>query len=199
MAVARLPQNNGFRFVWAPVVLGVQYEGFLPHSQWQLCECQWTAADGINPYHGQLWRIVQLELSFGSRQHHSLAMSPVCEKFNTDVGTGKTCLWSGVWFASVPHFRCIDTDGLWSLFSSCGDDVSCVSMPAWIATCQLVASSGCIWFWIRGLLWVRIVGIVRPVISIGIRRPGQRMVEGGVKVFRNSDLDIEWTRVADRV
>jgi len=37
-------------------------------------------------------------------------------------------------------------------------------------------------------------GIIRPII--GIRRPGQRMVEGGVKVFRNSDLDIE---VADRV
>jgi len=28
------------------------------------------------------------------------------------------------------------------------------------------------------------VGIIRPIISKGIRRPGQRMVEGGVKVFR---------------
>jgi len=37
-------------------------------------------------------------------------------------------------------------------------------------------------------------GIIRPII--GIMRPGQRMVEGGVKVFRNSDIDIE---VADRV
>ena len=178
MEVASLPQNTGFWFVWAPVVLGLQYKDFLPHSQWQLCECQWTAADGINPYHRQLWRIAWLELSFGSQGHHSLATSQVCEKFNTDVGTGKTCLWSGVWFANVPHFICIDTDGLWSLSNRCGGDMS----------------SGCIWFWIRGLLWVWIVGIVRPII--GIRRPGQRMVEGGVKVFRNSDLDIE---VADRV